>query len=60
MPTPGATESKDEFLQRCMGDDEMNSEFPDQSQRYAVCISKWIENNLKDKTNGKTEIHRNT
>lgn len=30
------TESKDEFIQRCMK--EMESEFPDRKQRYAVCL----------------------
>lgn len=43
MPIPTGTESKEDFIQRCMGDAEMLSEFDDNSQRYAVCISKWIE-----------------
>lgn len=43
MPTPTGTESKEDFLQRCMGDAEMLSEFEDNAQRYAVCVSKWIE-----------------
>lgn len=41
-PTP--LESKDDFLQRCMGDSKMLSEFPDQDQRYAVCESYWSNN----------------
>lgn len=41
MPTPDADENRDEFLSRCMGDEEMVSEFSDTAQRYAVCISKW-------------------
>ena len=40
LPTPSG-ESEDEFISRCMGDDQMNKEFPDQDQRYAVCISQW-------------------
>lgn len=32
-------ESSDDFIQRCMSDDKMNSEYPDKTQRYAVCIS---------------------
>ena len=38
-PTP--LESEDEFISRCMGDSKMNSEFPDQDQRAAVCYSYW-------------------
>ena len=41
-PTP--LESEDEFISRCMGDSKMNSEFPDQDQRAAVCYSYWSNN----------------
>ena len=41
MPMPGSSETEDEFLSRCMGDEEAMSDFPDEDQRYAVCISKW-------------------
>lgn len=41
MPSPGPTESEDEFLSRCMSDEEAMADFPDEDQRYAVCISKW-------------------
>ena len=39
MPSPREGESKDAFVSRCMGDGEMNSKFPDEKQRYAVCNS---------------------
>lgn len=41
MPVPKrkADEDKSAFLSRCMGDSKMNSEFPDNAQRYAVCLS---------------------
>lgn len=32
----------DQYISRCMGDAQMNSEFPDQQQRYAVCHSKFM------------------
>jgi hypothetical protein len=32
------SESRDKFLQRCMSDSKMITEFPDNRQRYAVCI----------------------
>ncbi len=41
MPNPGPTESEDEFLSRCMSDEEAMADFPDEDQRYAVCISNW-------------------
>lgn len=34
---PKASEDRDTFLDRCMGDTQMISEFPDNDQRYAVC-----------------------
>jgi len=40
MPRPRPRETEDEFLQRCMGDSQMQSEFPENDQRYAVCQSK--------------------
>ena len=47
IPTKRATESRDEFISRCMGNSTMVSEYPDVSQRYAVCISKSRENVFK-------------
>lgn len=41
MPSPGPTENEDEFISRCMSDEEAMTDFPDEDQRYAVCISKW-------------------
>lgn len=41
MPMPTPDENRDEFLSRCMGDEQMVSEFSDTAQRYAVCVSKW-------------------
>ena len=38
-PTP--TETEDEFVGRCMGDTQMISEFPDETQRAAVCYSSY-------------------
>lgn len=39
LPRPHSSESRPEFLQRCMNSATMRSEFPDETQRYAVCIS---------------------
>lgn len=40
LPTPSG-ESEDVFISRCMGDDQMVKEFPDQDQRAAVCYAQW-------------------
>ena len=37
IPKPGADEDEKKFIARCMGDEVMNTEFPDQEQRSAVC-----------------------
>lgn len=41
MPDPVAGENRGEFLDRCMGDDEAVSDFPNADQRFAFCVSKW-------------------
>lgn len=43
LPKPNDGETKDEFIDRCMADDTMQDEFPDESQRYAVCLAQWDE-----------------
>jgi len=43
MPKPHTDEGRDDFLDRCMGDDESVADFPDADQRYAVCNSIWRE-----------------
>lgn len=42
MPSPRPSEeSKDEWMERCMSDDEAMSDFPEQDQRAAFCNSEW-------------------
>src|SRR5262249_50014604 len=43
MPNPRKGESHDDWMQRCMGDEEQQRSFPDEKQRAAVCESKWTE-----------------
>lgn len=42
MPIPDRTpsETKEQFISRCMGDSTMVREYPDTRQRYAICIEK--------------------
>jgi lambda family phage portal protein len=39
MPTPSAGENEKDFVSRCMADDTMISEYPDSTQRAAVCYA---------------------
>jgi HK97 family phage prohead protease len=41
MPTPNSGETRDDFMDRCMGDSVMTEDFPDSGQRAAVCSSQW-------------------
>ena len=41
MPTPNPGESRDDFINRCMGDAEANASFPDAPQRFQFCRSQW-------------------
>ena len=37
IPQPRPDETTDDFLQRCMADGVMLLDFPDPSQRFAIC-----------------------
>lgn len=41
LPKPRSGEEQDEFVSRCMGNDTMREDFPEQDQRLAVCFSQW-------------------
>jgi len=45
MPLPDRKEgeSRENFISRCMSNDKIQKEYPDQSQRVAVCLSKAYE-----------------
>jgi hypothetical protein len=43
MPAPKKGEKHEDFMGRCMNSEAMQSEYPDQKQRYAVCQSQWDE-----------------
>lgn len=40
MPIPQKTqdETQAQFISRCMDNDKMKEEYPDEEQRFAVCI----------------------
>lgn len=43
IPKPRPTEEREDFINRCMGDDVMVDDFPNNAQRFAVCASAWRE-----------------
>lgn len=51
MPDPGEKETHEEWMSRCMGDEEQRRSFPDEAQRQAVCESKWRQHMKDDATN---------
>lgn len=46
LPTPEANESQDDFVGRCMS--LMQDEFPDSSQRAAVCHAQWEKGRMSE------------
>jgi hypothetical protein len=38
LPKKETGETTNEFINRCMSDDKLIKEYPDNEQRYAVCI----------------------
>lgn len=41
LPKPKDDENQQDFISRCMGNDQTNEEFPDRDQRAAVCHTQW-------------------
>jgi len=41
IPIPKASEEMDDFIARCMSDDIMKTEFPNEEQRLAICAVQW-------------------
>jgi MoxR-like ATPase len=39
IPNPNASETQDDFIQRCMID--LKNEYLDQEQRLAICYQQW-------------------
>jgi HK97 family phage prohead protease len=45
IPKPRKDELRDKFIKRCMSNDLMNDEYPDNKQRMAVCSTQWRNRN---------------
>lgn len=51
IPKPRKNEEKDGFISRCMGDDVMNTEYPDSSIRAGVCNTAWEKKSMSNELN---------
>ena len=48
IPTPKSKgQSKKEFINSCMGNNTMNTDYPDNKQRAAICYSQWGDKKSK-------------
>ena len=50
LPSPGKNENERKFIDRCMGNGVMVSEYPDGKQRFAVCNSQWKRKSKNSKS----------
>jgi len=41
LPKPTKDENRDKFISRCISDKIVEKEFPDLSQRIAVCVTQY-------------------
>ena len=57
LPTPNDDETKDSFISRCIQTEIMNEDFPNLTQRIAVCVSQWDN---KDDFSNEVEVHENS
>lgn len=53
IPKPRSNEEKKDFIQRCMSDSKMASEYENTDQRLAVCSTTYEENLSKQKHENK-------
>jgi hypothetical protein len=51
IPTPRKGEKRTDFVSRCMSNPTMKREYPDNKQRFAICMSSW-----RDKKKTKKEL----
>ena len=50
LPKPNLGEDRSEFVSRCMGDDKVIQEFPDNDQRVAVCSTQFEGGKMSEET----------
>jgi hypothetical protein len=43
IPTPQSGDDRISYMEHCMEDATMQNEYPDRTQRFAVCLAQWRE-----------------
>jgi HK97 family phage prohead protease len=56
IPKPKKNENQDEFISRCMGDDIMVKDYPDEKQRAAICYQQWKDKDKKSNPDNDLEL----
>ena len=56
LPIPNKNEPKDAFISRCIETEIMNKDFPNLTQRIAVCVSQW---DRKDEIKNAPKVRKN-
>src|SRR5213080_3857374 len=51
MPVPTQSEKEDGFVSRCMASPVMLKDYPNQSQRAAVCHAQWRNSKMEEDMN---------
>jgi HK97 family phage prohead protease len=57
IPKPKKGEKEDDFIERCMGNETMKDEYPDNDQRLAICYDSWRKEKGGEKPKTKEEAH---
>ena len=52
LPTPRKNQKEKDFIASCMASETMNKEYPNQKQRYAICLSQFNRKKKKAKASG--------
>ena len=58
LPKPHKDEKEKDFITRCMGDEAMNSEFPENEQRAAVCHQQWRDSRKPEEESATPMQHK--
>ena len=46
IPKPNPREKRKDYIERCMSDEVMKTEYPNEKQRLAVCAVQWSQKYL--------------
>jgi HK97 family phage prohead protease len=59
IPIPNKNEDHNDFMDRCLSDKLMNSEYPDNKQRYAICQTSWDKSKKRSDSSMEEKMEAN-